>query len=72
MAQCATCKESEGLDGIKVVVLEDSGAAFDPPAEHHFCSWWCRNFFINANRPHVKFDREYGNTTATRGTGMVM
>lgn len=61
---CATCNDPGAVEKIRVLDLN-----FDPPAEYHFCCIFCRNVFLNANKGHIKPDRDYGNTTAIISRG---
>ena len=58
---CATCNASDASPKIRVRDL-----SFDPPAEYFFCCIFCRNVFLNANKGHIKTDRDYGDTRAIK------
>ena len=62
---CSTCQESGALEKITVRDMN-----FDPPAEYFFCCIFCRNVFLNANKGLILPDREYGDTTAKKITGV--
>lgn len=58
---CDTCQKDQASEKIKVEDLN-----FTPTAEYYFCSIFCRNVFLNANKGHIK-TKNYGNTTARLG-----
>jgi hypothetical protein len=62
MNKCSTCQKDDALEKIRVRDMN-----LNPPAEYFFCSIFCRNVFINANREFIALDKNYGDTTARRG-----
>lgn len=65
--KCHTCQQHEASEKISVTAVELEGHPLDPHEPFHFCSIFCRNVFVNNNKAHLKFSREYGNTTARIG-----